>query len=187
MKMFIGVLLAAFALIYVAIDSGVYNMAATEKHWAITEKMITWVREKSIEAHAADLEVPAVDEAVILEKGFVHYHAMCVECHLAPGKSPTELATGLYPQAPPFYERAPVTEEKDKLSLLKKYFWVIKYGIKMTAMPAWGLTHDDESIWAMAGFVHKLHGMTAEQYAALVDSHRDNLQHDGDHDHDHHH
>ncbi|PTR04817.1 cbb3-type cytochrome c oxidase subunit III [Nitrosomonas nitrosa] len=182
MKMLIaGLLAAVLALVYVVIDTGVYNMAATEKHWAITEKVITWVRESSIRARAEDLVPPVLEESIILDKGVSHYNAMCIGCHLAPGYSTTELATGLYPQAPLFYERVPVTDEEDKKYLIKKYFWVIKNGIKMTAMPAWGLTHDDESIWAMAHLVQRLHGMTAEQYTALVKLHGD------DADDDHHH
>lgn len=168
MKSFIILSLAASIVVVFALGSGAYNMAASEKHWAITEKIITWVRESSIKAHAKDLVVPTIDETEIATAGADHYNSMCIICHLAPGMEPTELSAGLYPQAPEFYERAPVTDMEEKLNLTKKYFWVIKNGIKMTGMPAWGTTHDDESIWATAGFVLKLHGMTPEQYGAFI-------------------
>jgi mono/diheme cytochrome c family protein len=81
--------------------------------------------------------------------GAEHYDEMCVECHLAPGKEENELRAGLNPKPPklaaPGDHRTP---EHD--------FWIIKHGIKMTAMPAWGVTHDDRSIWAMTTFVQKL-------------------------------
>ena len=32
-------------------------------------------------------------------------------------------------------------------------FWIIKNGIKMTGMPAFGPTHQDEQIWNIVGFV----------------------------------
>ena len=183
MKSFIILSLAVLLLILFALSSGAYNMAASEKHWKITEKIITWVRESSIEARAKDLVVPTIDEADISLTGAEHYDAMCTNCHLAPGREPTELAIGLYPQAPLFHKKTHVTNIEEKLQATKEYFWVIKNGIKMTAMPAWGLTHDDESIWAMAAFALKLHGMTAEQYEALfIDS-----DHDSDHQHNHHH
>lgn len=181
MKLFIVLSLAVLVLVVVALDSGAYNIAATEKHWAITEKLISWVRDSSIKARAEELEVPPLDDEALVEKGFQHYKAMCTGCHLAPGKEPTELALGLYPQAPEFSEREPVTDAQEKLNLSRKYFWVIKNGIKMTAMPAWGLTHNDEAIWALTAFLHKLHGMPAEQYAALAGSRRD------DNSDDHHH
>lgn len=185
MKSFIILSLAALLIIIFTLGSGAYNMAATEKHWAITEKVITWVRESSIEVRAKDLEVPTIDETDILLIGAEHYNAMCTICHLAPGRKPTELATGLYPQAPVFHERTPVTDAEEKLHSTKEYFWVIKNGIKMTAMPAWGLTHDDESIWAMAAFVHRLHGMADEQYEAIVETDHHGHQHNDDHGHHH--
>lgn len=183
MKSFIILSLAALLVIIFALSSGVYNMDASEKHWTITEKIITWVRENSTGARAKDLVVPIIDEADILMIGADHYNAMCTICHLAPGKEPTELAVGLYPQAPLFYKKAPVTDTEENLRLTKEYFWVIKNGIKMTAMPAWGLTHNDESIWAMAAFVLKLHGMTTEQYEALIEPDHHGHQHDDDHHH----
>ena len=186
MKSFIIVTLTALVVVFVALGSGAYNMAATEKHWVITEELITWVRESSIKTRAEELEVPAFNEEDMLEKGFKHYKSMCTGCHLAPGKEPTELAMGLYPQAPVFHKRAPITDAQDKLYLSQKYFWVTKHGIKMTAMPAWGVTHNDEDIWAITVFLHKLHGMIEEEYAqfaAKLDSHAEEGEEDDDHHH----
>jgi mono/diheme cytochrome c family protein len=181
MKSFVILSLVALLVIFLALSSGAYNMAASEKHWAITEKIITWVRENSIEARAKDLIVPEMDETEKNMTGANHYNAMCIICHLSPDLKPTELSVGLYPQAPLFYEKSPVTDTEEKLRMTKKYFWVIKNGIKMTAMPAWGPTHDDESIWAMAKFVLKMHGMSPEQYGEFIvtDTHHSN----GDHHH----
>ena len=47
-------------------------------------------------------------------------------------------------------------------------FWIIKHGIKMTAMPAWGKTHDDRLIWDMVAFVRKLPGLSPAQYQAIT-------------------
>lgn len=47
-------------------------------------------------------------------------------------------------------------------------FWVIKHGLKMSAMPAWGKTHDDETIWSMVAFVNKLPSMSAQEYKEMV-------------------
>lgn len=50
----------------------------------------------------------------------------------------------------------------------KAAFWVIKHGIKMSAMPAWGPTHDDATIWSMVAFLQKLPILDATQYKAIV-------------------
>ncbi len=183
MKTILSLILASLILAFIALGSGAYNMAATDKHWGITEKIIEWVRESSIEARAKHLEVPPLDDAEVLLKGAEHYNAMCTTCHLAPGLKPTELSIGLYPQAPVFHQRESVDDPVKKLEHIRAYFWVIKNGLKMTAMPAWGLSHDDDSIWAMAAFVLKMSHMTPEQYENLISSAKD---HSHDHDHSHH-
>lgn len=188
MKTIVSFLLIAIVLVIIALGSGAYNMAATEKHWAVTEKIIEWVRESSIEARSNDLKVPAfLDDAEILLKGAEHYDAMCTICHLAPGLEPTELSKGLYPQAPVFHQREPIVDQTQKLEHARAYFWVIKNGLKMTAMPAWGLSHDDDSIWGMTAFVLKMSKMTPEHYENLVNStkgHGHNHEESG-HGHDH--
>ncbi len=49
----------------------------------------------------------------------------------------------------------------------REVFWMVKHGIKMSAMPAFGPTHGDDTLWAMSAFVKQLPGTTAEQYAAI--------------------
>ena len=190
MKIIFGLLLATLLAATYTMGPSAYNMAATEKHWVITEKIIEWFRLNSIAARTKDLEIPTMDaqqDVDYLTTGATHYDAMCTDCHLAPGQEPTELAQGLYPQAPVFYQRTPITDQAESQEQVKAYFWVIKNGIKMTAMPAWGLTHDDETIWAMAFFVQNLGGMSENRYHALSAKHSSADDSDHDHGHDHQH
>jgi mono/diheme cytochrome c family protein len=46
-------------------------------------------------------------------------------------------------------------------------FWIIKNGIKMTGMPAFGPTHQDDAIWNIVGFVRRLPQISAEGYQAM--------------------
>lgn len=192
MKTIFGLLLTVLLVAGYVMGTGVYNMAATEKHWTITEKLIEWMRVNSIAARSNELEIPVLDESESLSTGAAHYDAMCTDCHLSPGQEPTELAQGLYPQAPVFYQRTPLTDPEEVQKQIKAYFWVIKNGIKMTAMPAWGLTHDDETIWAMAIFVQKLGGMPASVYDELTHAnehahHQHTHEHEHEHQHERHH
>ena len=96
---------------------------------------------------------------------------MCAGCHLAPGVETSAIRTGLNPRPPVLARIIPHTP-------LAELFWIIKNGIKMTGMPAWGQTEDDASIWAIVAFLEKLHAMTPAEYRAMqkenaqaVDSH----------------
>jgi mono/diheme cytochrome c family protein len=84
---------------------------------------------------------------------------MCTDCHLKPGAGDSEIRPGLYPQ-PPNLSQVRVDP--------REAFWVIKHGIKMSAMPAWGTSHDDETIWSMVAFLQKLPDMTPRQYRDMV-------------------
>ena len=47
-------------------------------------------------------------------------------------------------------------------------FWVVKNGIKMTAMPAFGKRLNDQDIWGVVGFIQRLPKMSDADYASLV-------------------
>jgi mono/diheme cytochrome c family protein len=143
------------------IFSGAYDIAADAPHWRGTTEVLEQLRERSIAARAPSLSsVPNLDDAALIAKGATHYAEMCTGCHLAPGMTDTELRQGLYPIAPKLAEipsRSPAQQ-----------FWIIKHGIKFTAMPAWGLTHDDGIVWAIVAFVQKLPKMSPEEYQNAV-------------------
>lgn len=139
--------------------SGSYNMGADSPHWPFTYKILQTLRTRSVEAHAKDIALPDLKDSKLVLKGAGQYAAMCVTCHLAPGVKDSELAPGLYPQPP----------ELSKMQLdPRSAFWIIKHGLKMSAMPAWGKTHDDDTIWSMVAFVNKLPNMSAQEYKDMV-------------------
>jgi mono/diheme cytochrome c family protein len=46
-------------------------------------------------------------------------------------------------------------------------FWVVKYGLKMTGMPAWEFRLTDEAIWSVVAFVRELPRLSPREYALL--------------------
>jgi len=148
-------LLAAAAFVYL----GVYNIAADEHHWRITHLLMESLRTRSIERHSRDIQVPKLDDPQLRLKGAGQYAEMCVICHLAPGVTDSPTREGLYPQPPVLSQR---TIDP------KAAIWVIKHGIKMTAMPAWGASHDDETLWSLVAFLQELPLLNEEQYKEIV-------------------
>jgi hypothetical protein len=90
----------------------------------------------------------------------------------------TELRKGLYPQ-PPDLARNGIGDPAQA-------FWAIKHGIKMSAMPAWGRSHDDAAIWDMVAFLKVLPKQDEAAFEAMAGSKGDD-GHGGGHAHDEHH
>jgi mono/diheme cytochrome c family protein len=140
--------------------SGIIDVGASHPHAAITRWLLHTGMTESVRHHAEDIKVlPLYDPKMIME-GFRHYREMCVGCHLAPGVKNSEIRQGLMPRPP----RLQLAAERWKPAEL---FWIVKHGVRMTAMPAWGNTHSDAKIWALVAFLEKLPGMTAAQYQQL--------------------
>ncbi|HSN40782.1 MAG TPA: cytochrome c [Burkholderiales bacterium] len=153
------VLIALGAGLGVFAWSGLYNIGADDPHWSMTFRIMQTVRDRSIHVRSESIKVPNLDDPQLILKGAGQYAAMCTGCHLAPGTGNSEIRPGLYPQPPVLWQTR--VDPQDA-------FWVIKHGIKMSAMPAWGGSHDDPTIWSIVAFLQKLPDMTPQQYKDIV-------------------
>ena len=159
--------LASIAVVFVLaiisaglfVASGAYDVGADTPHSPATRATIELFRDRSIAVRARSVNPPNLADERLVLKGAGQYAAMCANCHLAPGIPESELRQGLYPR-PPNLSRYPVDP--------RTAFWVVKHGLKMTAMPAWGREHDDSTIWSIVGFVSRLPEMSPQQYRDIV-------------------
>lgn len=142
------------------IASGLYNIGADDHHTALVTALIAQLRDRSIELRAHAVAVPDLSVAAGIEAGARRYALECSVCHLAPGVSHSALRRGLYPHPPNLAQQQPPDPQRA--------FWVIKHGIKMSAMPAWGTNLDDPAIWELVAFVERLPAMTPEDYQRLT-------------------
>ena len=155
------VVIAAFAGVFVY--AGVYNIGADSPHWRFVSDTLETLRDRSIAVGARGIVPPKdLDDPKRISAGAGLYNEMCTGCHLGPGLERSELSQGLYPPAPEL-------ARADDLSPAEQ-FWTIKHGVKLTAMPAWGKTHNDELIWDMVAFLRHLPKMSPAQYKAAVAS-----------------
>ena len=154
-------LAAAFAGIF--IYAGVYSIGADAPHSKFVYAMLDQLRERAIAHHSRDIRPPAdFNDPKRIAAGAGLYNEMCTGCHLGPGLEKSEMSQGLYPQAPELARGINHTPAQQ--------FWIIKHGVKLSAMPAWGKTHDDQLIWDMVAFLQQLPKMNPEQYKAAVAS-----------------
>lgn len=158
----LGLLAASLLVAGIAgfIYSGIYNIGADDPHMRWVSSAIETLRDRSIAARARSIAVPSLDDSDLLLSGGPDYAEMCAGCHLQPGVAVSELRAALYPQPPD------LTQPSRRIPA--EMFWVIKHGIKMSAMPAWGSTHTDQRMWAMVAFIRRLPELTPAQYQILT-------------------
>jgi mono/diheme cytochrome c family protein len=166
-RLFVAALLGGIPMVLIgvaalAIYAGIYDVAADEPHSQPVFWLMQMVRDRSIAAHATDTVPIDLSEPNRIASGAAQYAEMCSICHLAPGMKRTEISWGLYPRAPELRRGGRLTPAEQ--------FWVVKHGIKMTGMPSWGATHDDELLWDIVAFLRKMPELTADEYQALVRS-----------------
>ena len=155
--------LAGGALAGIVVYVGAYDIGADAPHCKPGYWLVEQFRDRSIAVRSRDISVPAnLMDVKRLQSGAGLYTEMCSGCHLAPGLEKSEISQGLYPRAPELFH-------EPKRSA-KEQFWIIKHGVKLTAMPAWGKTHSDELIWDMVAFVRQMPKMSPAQYQAVISS-----------------
>jgi mono/diheme cytochrome c family protein len=159
----IAVVLVEIVAVIIGAYSGIPDVSATRSEGSITDWFLNTTKDHSISSRAANIHVPSLGDSSLIATGFEHYDEMCVTCHGAPGKNPDELALGLNPPAPDL-----VTSTTDLSPA--EMFVIVKNGIKMTGMPAWGTSHPDSAIWAMVAFLQRLQTLTPETYRSYQNS-----------------
>jgi mono/diheme cytochrome c family protein len=160
----VAVVLALFVIGGLGVAySGLVNVAASAPDSGIVRWFLRTARDRGVTSQARDLEVPALDNPATIRNGANHYHAMCVECHGGPGVAPGEIGEGLNPVPPKLHELGAFDDAR-----ARRAFWIVKNGIRMTGMPSFGKTHDDEALWAIVAYVRALQGMSPGQFKAHV-------------------
>jgi mono/diheme cytochrome c family protein len=141
------------------IESGFYDIGADDHHTKVVLTIIEQLRERSIGVRTRTMDLRYVEDPVKIAAGAERYAALCVGCHLAPGVTKSDIRPGLYPHPPNLAQ--------EDLRDGRRAFWIVKHGIKMSAMPAWGKTLDDAAIWNVVSFLRKMPAMTPATYRQI--------------------
>lgn len=149
----------------VIIYAGLYDVSATSQHTSGIYYVLEVSMQRSVRTRAADIEVPALEDENRTANGFKLFHSHCLQCHGAPGVAPEPFALGLTPMP------ASLVAAARQWSAAEAY-WIIKYGIKMSGMPAWEYRLSDEQIWDVVGFMKVLPTLSPTDYQQWSDRHQ---------------
>ncbi|MEO8244574.1 MAG: cytochrome c [bacterium] len=147
---------------YAFVNSGLYDVSATTPdsslvYWATHQTM-----EHSIARRLGANVVPdGLDAPVKIAEGGQIFIDNCAVCHGRPDMAPTAIFQGLNPSPADLYRASRKPDPQEN-------FQFIKYGIKMTGMPAFAPTQTDEQVWALVAFLNVLPGISAANFTAAV-------------------
>lgn len=140
---------------------GLAPIAASSGHWAVTDWFLHFAMRNAVETRSLGTKAPPLDDPALILRGAGHYATGCVPCHGAPGEPQAVVAAAMTP-APPLLRPKIETWQPGEL------FWIVRHGIKFTAMPAWPAQERADEVWAMVAFISQLPTLTPTRYRDLA-------------------
>jgi len=111
------------------------------EHWLASTAL-----DAAVEHHAPQAQNPVPKTDANLIEGMKLYAMNCGLCHGGLDRKPNVMGGAFYPPAPQIIVRGMPDPEW-------QIFYVIKHGVRLTAMPAWGKVLRDEDLWKITAFV----------------------------------
>ena len=105
--------------------------------------LIGWRSREGIPAAPGNLQAS-------IEEGDKLYATDCTMSHGSDGHSPTDNGRWMYPRASDLTSRE-VQQYSDR-----ELFWIVKNGIRLSGMPAFGKVESNEHIWNLVHYVRTL-------------------------------
>jgi len=101
------------------------------------------------EARRSSIKEPSLTQGD-LDNAQNVFGSECATCHGNDGRTPTDIGRGLYPRAPDLGSDQ-VQHWSDP-----EMFWIIRDGIRLTGMPAFGRQLTDQETWSLVRYLRTL-------------------------------
>jgi len=85
-----------------------------------------------------------------IKEGDTVYGTDCAACHGLDGHTPTDTGRWMYPRA------SDLTSPEVQQYSDRELFWIIKNGIRLSGMPAFGKVESDDHIWNLVHYLRTL-------------------------------
>jgi len=119
------------------------------------DKMETFIASKAkhyLVRRASRVGIPPAltDMQASITEGDKLFGTECSECHGDNGRRPTDAGRWMYPRA------ADLSSVEVQNYSDRELFWIVKNGVRLSGMPAFGRVESDEHIWNLVHFVRTL-------------------------------
>lgn len=146
---------------FVLVSLGLVSISASSGHWKATGWMLHYAMRRAVSTQSMGIKVPPLDDPALVLKGAGHYHTGCLACHGGPGQERSLIVQQMTPEPPYLPPRIEHWEPQE-------LFWIVKNGVKFTAMPAWPAQKRDDEVWAVVAFLQAMPSMSPERYKQLA-------------------
>ena len=150
----VGAIMVA-AGVYGCARLGLFDLRADQEPSAWEERLAGTAMDESTERHAPQLKNPLPATAENLLAGARLYRDKCSDCHGSPVNPNSDYGRSFYPRVPQFMKQAPDMPDHEN-------FYLIKHGVRWTAMPAWGGIMTDSEIWQVVLVLNRFEKLPPE-------------------------
>lgn len=128
---------------------GYANLRADLPQPWLESQLATTALTASVARHAPLQQNPIAPTEANLLDGARLYRDKCADCHGRPDNPDSDYGASFYPRAPQFMQaRTHLPENQD--------FYLVKNGVRRSAMPAWRNIMADSEIWQVVTFLNHL-------------------------------
>ncbi len=160
MKFVVVILVVVIVFAGVALIVVVKRGLSSREQPTLTEEIIARaVRHLATPVSMRQARNPVPLTSDVLAEARAHWADHCATCHGNDGRGQTDIGRNLYPKAPDM--RSERTQDLTDGEL----FSIIKNGVRLTGMPAWGdpAGHDDTDNWKLVHFIRHLPKITPQE------------------------
>jgi mono/diheme cytochrome c family protein len=153
MKRWILVVFIVLVLVAVGLIAGFtqIRLDAIQEPGHLETYLATQAKQFLIDRSSRDGIPPApADFQTNIEEGDKLYATECGMCHGSDGRTPTDAGRWMYPRA------SDLAASRVQRYSDRELFWIIKNGIRLSGMPAFGRVETDEHIWNLVRYVRTL-------------------------------
>ncbi|MGA8492716.1 MAG: c-type cytochrome [Terriglobales bacterium] len=156
MKNFVGGIVATLVVFtlggWLYVKLGFVDMRANPEPSSLESEFAVTALEASAARHAPAQQNPIQPTEANLLDGARLYRDKCADCHGRPDNPVSDYGGFFNPRAPQFMKARPRLPENQN-------FYVIKYGARSSAMPAWGNIMADSEIWQVVTLLSRLENL----------------------------
>jgi mono/diheme cytochrome c family protein len=155
MRRLAGILIGVFALIALGSLAAalLFDLSALPEPGRVETYLATKAKHILVRRSSRNgIPLPPKDIPSSVAEGEKLFGTECAACHGLNGRTLTDAGRWMYPRAADL--ASPETQNYSEREL----FWIVKNGIRLSGMPAFGKVESDEHVWHLVNYVRSLPG-----------------------------